>query len=258
MVNCVIIDRVSDELGIRLSKLPPKGLLHASPEGTGAQSDKGHAMFDWLRRLVPQSGDFFTLFERHSAASVKAAEQLLLLVRGEGDRDAQITAIRESEHEADGVIREVLQEVRQTFLTPFDRSVITKLISEMDDTIDEIQACASAIQTYDFHTFEPDMVVMAEQIVKAVNQIDGCLPMLRDVTRNGKELHRITTEIVAIEGEVDVIHTRGLIANYARAQNDGDAIRFIVVREIFKHLEKVSDAFEDVANRIDGIVIDYA
>ena len=44
----------------------------------------------------------------------------------------------------------------------------------------------------------------------------------------------------------------------SRAQADGDAIAFIVVREIFKHLEKIADALEDVANPIDGIVIDYA
>ena len=63
---------------------------------------------------------------------------------------------------------------------------------------------------------------------------------------------------MTMEGEVDVVHTRGLMANYARALEDGDTVRFIVERETFKHLEKVADAFEDVANSIDGIVIDYA
>ena len=118
-------------------------------------------MFDWFRRLVPQSGDFFALFERHSQDTVRAAEALLRLLRGEGDRMALIHEIRDCEHRADEVIREVLQEVRQTFLTPFDRGAITGLINEMDDTIDEIQACASAIETYEFTEFSPDMLVMA-------------------------------------------------------------------------------------------------
>lgn len=215
-------------------------------------------MFDWFRRLVPQSGDFFALFERHSKDTVRAAEALLRLLRGEGDRMALIHEIRDCEHRADEVIREVLQEVRQTFLTPFDRGAITGLINEMDDTIDEIQACASAIETYEFTEFSPDMLVMAERIVDAVKQIDLALPLLREITRNGERLHQLTASIVAIEGEIDIVHTRGLMANYAIARADGDTVRFIVEREIFKHLEKVADSFEDVANQIDGIAIDYA
>lgn len=215
-------------------------------------------MLDWFRRLVPQAGDFFGMFERHSAATVSAAEALLELLQGEGERTALIGAIRDREHQADDVIREVLQEVRQTFLTPFDRGAIIGLIGAMDDVIDEIQACASAIETYDVNSFEPDMVVMAERILAAVRMIDEALPLLRDTARNGAKLHQLTAAIVTMEGEVDIVHTRGLKANYARASDDGDTVRFIVERETFKHLEKVADAFEDVANQIDGIVIDYA
>lgn len=215
-------------------------------------------MLDWFRRLVPQSSDFFVMFERHSAQNVQAAEALLRLVSGEGDRAALITEIRDAEHRADDIIREVLQEVRQTFLTPFDRGAIIGLIGELDDTIDEVQGCASAIETYDFSDFEPDMLVMAEKILDAVRMIDQALPLLRDITRSGVRLHELTAGIVRIEGEIDLVHTRGLKGNYVSARENGDAVRFIVVREIYKHLEKIADAFEDVANQIDGIAIDYA
>jgi predicted phosphate transport protein (TIGR00153 family) len=215
-------------------------------------------VLEWFRRLVPQAGDFFGLFERHSQATVAAAEALLRLVRGEGERASLIAEIRDREHQADELIREVLHEVRQTFLTPFDRGAIIGLIGAMDDVIDELQACASAVETYEFASFEPDMEVMAEKILAAVRLIDEALPLLREISRHGEKLHRLTAAIVTLEGEVDVVHTRGLMANYARAREDGDTIRFIVEREIFKHLEKVADAFEDVANQIDGIVIDYA
>jgi len=215
-------------------------------------------VFHWFRRLIPQSGDFFGMFERHSAEMVAAAEALHRILSAEGDREQLIAEIRDREHEADSVIREVLQEVRQTFLTPFDRGAITSLIVEMDGTIDEIQAWASAVETYALTSFEPDMLQMAEKILEATRKIDAALPLLRDITRNGMRLHEMTSEIVSLEGEIDVLHTRGLKANYARARTDQDGIRFIVVREIYKHLEKVADAFEDVANQIDGIVIDHA
>ena len=215
-------------------------------------------MFGWFQRLLPQSGDFFVMFERHSAATVAAAEALGQLVHGQGNRDELIGVIRDREHDADEIIREVLGEVRQTFLTPFDRGAIIGLIGAMDDTIDEIQACASAIELYDFTEFDPQMKVMADKIVAAVKLTDEGLPLLRDITRKGAQLHTMTAQLVAAEGEVDLLHSDGLKANFARAKETGDPIRFIVAREIFKHLEKISDAFEDVANQIDGLAVDHA
>ena len=35
-------------------------------------------------------------------------------------------------------------------------------------------------------------------------------------------------------------------------------MQFVVRREIYKHLERVVDSFEDIANEIDDIVIDHA
>nr|WP_243414997.1 DUF47 family protein [Altererythrobacter segetis] len=208
--------------------------------------------------MIPQSGDFFTLFERHSAACVAAATALAKLTKGEGDTEQLCAEIQDREHDADNIIRHVLSEVRKTFLTPFDRGAIIALIGAMDDTIDEIHACASAISLYDFSDFEPEMKEMAERVLVAVRMIDQGLPLLRDVTRNGDELHELTSQVVRIEGEVDVIHDRGLKSNYARAKASGDTLRFMVGREIYKHLERISDEFEDVANQIDGIVVDHA
>ena len=215
-------------------------------------------MFGWFQRLLPKSGDFFSMFERHSAACVDAAEALEALIEGRGVRDVHVATIRDREHDADEIIRDVLVEVRQTFLTPFDRGAIIGLIGAMDDTIDEIQACASAIELYEFTEFDAEMKTMAAKVVGAVKLIHAGLPLLRDITRKGKELHQMTATLVATEGEVDVIHSQGLRANFARARKSGDTVQFIVAREIFKHLEKISDAFEDVANQIDGLAVDHA
>ena len=215
-------------------------------------------MLGWFRRLIPQSGDFFALFERHAASCEAAAEALEQLTRAEGDRDKCIAVIRDEEHAADEIIREVLHEVRQTFLTPFDRTAITGLIGAMDDTIDEIQSCASAIELYQYRDFGPEMKTMAAEALNAVRLIVEALPLLRDIARNGHRLHELTSRIVALEGQVDVIHTHGLQASFAKAREKGDTLGYIVDREIYKHLERIADAFEDVANHIDGLVIDHS
>jgi predicted phosphate transport protein (TIGR00153 family) len=214
-------------------------------------------MFGWFQRLLPKSGDFYALFERHAATMVASAEALVQLTGGQGDRAALVRKIRDEEHAADEVIRETLHEVRQTFLTPFDRGAITSLIGAMDDTVDEIHATSSAVELYEVQTFDPQMKEMALIVLEAGKLISEALPLLRDVERNGRRLHELTARIVQLEGQVDGLHDSGMRAAYQAHKGSPDPLGFIVVKEVYKHLERVADAFEDVANEIDSLVIDH-
>lgn len=215
-------------------------------------------MFGWFQRLLPKSGDFFELFERHAAAMVGAAEALVSLTAAEGERATLLRVIHDQEHAADEVIRETLHEVRQTFLTPFDRGAITSLIGAMDDTIDEMNATASAIELFEVTQFDPQMKEIAQVVLDACRLIVEALPLLRDVERQGRRLHDLTGRIVQLEGQVDGLHDTGMRAAFQAQKAAPDPLSFMVSREIYKHLERVADAFEDVANEIDSLVIDHA
>ncbi|HEX8653946.1 MAG TPA: DUF47 family protein [Allosphingosinicella sp.] len=214
-------------------------------------------MFAWFQRLLPRKGDFFTLFEAHAASIVSAADALAKMVDGGPGTKAHIEAIHDHEHDADDVIREVLQTVRRTFLTPFDRGAITGLIAAMDDAVDEMHAAAAAVDLYEVDAFEPEMKEMVALIVSAARLTQEAMPLLRNVARNATPLHALTERLVQIEGEADGVYTRGLKTAFQRdAQTN--LLGFSVSREIYKHLERIADSFEDVANEIDGIVIDHA
>lgn len=215
-------------------------------------------MFAWFQRMLPKSGDFFALFERHAATMVASAEALVSLTSGEGDASAHYRTIRDREHDADEVIREVLHEVRQTFLTPFDRGAITSLIGAMDDTVDEMHATATAIELFEVTLFDPPMREAAVIALEASRLIAEALPLLRDVARNGRRLHELTGRIVELEGKVDMIHDAGMRAVFQAQKVKSDPLAFMVAREIYKHLERIADAFEDVANEIDSLVVDHA
>jgi predicted phosphate transport protein (TIGR00153 family) len=215
------------------------------------------AMFAWFQRLLPRTGNFFELFEAHASTVLSAAEATARLLDGRSEPGQHIREIIEREHDADEITREVLQTVRRTFLTPFDRGAITSLIGALDDTVDEMQAAAQAIDLYQVTTFAPQMRDMAALAVDAARVTAEAIPLLRDVARNGQRLHELTERLVRIEGHADTIHTDGLrqtLADYGAS----DTLRFVVEREIYKHLERIVDAFEDVADEIDGIVIDHA
>jgi uncharacterized protein len=214
-------------------------------------------MFSWFQKLLPQQSDFFTQFERHAATLVAGADALVRLSQGGPGQDGHIREINEREHDADVIIREVLQAVRRSFLLPFDRSAITSLIASMDDAIDEMQATAGAVELYGIDGFEPEMRDMAAIIVDAARLTAEAIPLLRRVADNGVRLHELTERIVRMEGHADEIHSAGLKRIFKEV-GPKDPLRFVVLQEMFKRLERVVDRFEDVANEIDGLVIDHS
>ncbi|WP_246604922.1 DUF47 family protein [Aquisediminimonas sediminicola] len=218
---------------------------------------RGFGMFHWFQALLPKQSNFFALFEAHAETLTAGSDALARLLQGGAGMDDHIREIIEREHEADNIIREVLQSVRRTFLTPFDRSAIISLISSMDDAIDQMQQTAGAIELYEVKEFDQDMRDMAAIIVEAARVLAEALPLLRDISANAGRLHELTERLVKMEGQADQIHAAGLKALF-KAHGESNTLRFIVSREIYSHLEKVVDRFEDVANEIDGLVIDHA
>ena len=213
-------------------------------------------MFNWFQRLLPRKGDFFGMFEAHATTLVAATAAMSKLVDGGTAHLEHIGEIETREHEADDITRKVLTEVRRTFLTPFDRGAITSLIAKMDDAIDEMHSTAVAIDLYELRAFRPEMKDMVAMISEAAKLAAEATHLLRDISRNGARIHEITGKIVGLEGAADDVHAAGLKKAFEEYSNQ--PMQFIVAREIYKHLERITDAFEDVANEIDGIVIDHA
>ena len=63
-------------------------------------------------------------------------------------------------------------------------------------------------------------------------------------------------KITKIEEEADEINDAGLKALFL-AHRASDPMGYIVGAEIYDHLEKVVDRFDDVANVMHGIVIEH-
>jgi uncharacterized protein len=214
-------------------------------------------LFRLFKRIMPREDSFFDMFARHAEVSVGAADALAAMFGGEADIQDACRRISDLEHQADTITRDVLHAVRRSFITPFDRSAITALISSMDDAIDEMQQTAKAISLYDVTKFEPQMREMAAFAGQAARLVVEAVPLMRSVAKNAGRLDRITENIVHLEGAADDLHEDGLRALF-RAHGEERPMAYFVGREVYSHLERVLDGFEDVANEIQGIVIDHA
>jgi predicted phosphate transport protein (TIGR00153 family) len=217
----------------------------------------GYRMLKFFRAIMPKEDRFFDMFERHAQVLVAGAEAMTKMFAGEAGIAESCARIAEHEHAADDVTRDVLVAVRRSFITPFDRSAITALTGSMDDAIDEMWQTAKAITLYEVSSFEPQMREMSELASQAAALVLEAVPLMRNVGRNAARLHEITETIVHLEGKADGLYSDGLKALF-QAHGAEQPMAFFVGREVYRHLERVLDGFEDVADEIQGIVIDHA
>src|SRR3954469_2844726 len=212
-------------------------------------------MLRWFQSLLPREDRFFELYNRHAGILVLGAEALRELLNGGSGVSAAAMQVIALEAQADAVARDMLLLVRRTFITPFDRGEIKDLINTLDDTIDQMQKTAKAVLLFEVERVEPEMTQMGDRIVEAAKltvEAVGLLGALRD---NAARLNTITEAIIRLEDDTDTLNDNGVKSLFTQ-HRDGNAMHYIIGVEIYDHLEKVMDRFEDVANRISGIVIE--
>ena len=212
-------------------------------------------MISLFKKLMPREDKFFDLFERHARTVQGAADAMRDIFGGQGDIEAHCQRIVDLENEADEITREVLLAVRRSFITPFDRGDIKDLINQLDDSIDQMQKTAKAITLFEVTSFELHMRQMADIILRCAELTVEAVGLLGSMRENSGRINAITEEITRLEEQADDLNDQGIKALFLK-NRDGNAMDFIIGNEIYDHLEKVVDRFEDVANRISGIVIE--
>jgi predicted phosphate transport protein (TIGR00153 family) len=212
-------------------------------------------MFRWFRAFLPREERFFDLFARHSAVVGQGARALQDMLRGGDETPVYCQRVNQFENDADGITREVLTAVRRTFITPFDRGDIKNLITAMDDAIDQMQQTAKAVLLFEVRSFEPLMREIGTLLVECSDLVGRVLPLLQSIGDNVATITAITEELTKLEGRVDDLHDIGLRELFLK-HRDANAMDFIVGAEIYDHLEKVADRFDDVANEINSIMIE--
>jgi uncharacterized protein len=213
-------------------------------------------MLNLFRKVMPREDRFFDLFEAHAQTLVAGAGALRHLLDGGEAVPEWCARIAEHEDRADHIARDVLFAVRRSFITPFDRSDIRGLTNSLDDSIDQMHKTAKAIILFEVRAFEPPMQRLGDVIVQTAALVDEMVRLLPDMRANVRRLNELTEEISRLEAQSDDLYDEGMKALF-RERGVNDAMAFIVGAEIYDHLEKVVDRFEDVAMRVGGIVVEH-
>ena len=216
-------------------------------------------MLDWFRALMPKEPQFFELFSQHATVVVAGAEALRGLLNGGHTVEHYCNEILARENEADEIARKVLQKVRRSFITPFDRTDIQDLIGSLDDAIDEMNKTGKTVRLFELREFDDHMREIAKLTYEAALLTQRAMPLLEDIRKNASELNALTEQIIQLEEKSDRVYDQGRKELFLKSRNAGvsDPMSFIVGAELFDHLEKVVDRFEDVSNEISALVIDH-
>jgi uncharacterized protein len=212
-------------------------------------------MMRWFYALLPREDRFFDMFARHSETVAAGAKALRSMLEGGDAVTRYYKTVMDREQDADNITRDVLIAVRRSFITPFDRGDIKDLITSMDNAIDQMQKTAKTIMLFDQRSFTSQQREMADAIVTCAGLVQEAMPLLASINTNAGRISAISEEISAIEGRADDLHDLGLQELY-RANQPSNSMAFFVGVEVYDHLEKVVDRFDDVANEISGIVIE--
>jgi predicted phosphate transport protein (TIGR00153 family) len=213
-------------------------------------------MLRWFHAMMPKEERFFDLFAEHSRVVVAGAEALRAMLEGGEAIQRNFKQVMDREQDADNITRDVLIAVRRSFITPFDRGNIRDLITSLDNSIDQMQKTAKTIALFEITTFTPQMKQMADAIVQCARLVQEGVPLLRSISSEAVHISTITEQISALEGRTDEMFDEGLRDLY-RTNANGNAMAFFVGYEVYDHLEKVVDRFDDVANVLHGIVIEH-
>ncbi|CAM8649018.1 COG1392 Phosphate transport regulator (distant homolog of PhoU) [Oxalobacteraceae bacterium] len=205
-------------------------------------------------RLMPTEGKFFDLFIQHGELCVKGGKELVSLMTNFDDLEHRVHAIETIEKQADKVTHATLEMLHKTFITPLDRDDIHKLITRMDDILDLMEDVGQTIWLYDIKQITPEAKRLAELCQTCCEKVLASVSLLSNMN-NAREILTICAEIDRLESDADHV-MRAAMSKLFR--EEPDVRNLIKLKAIYEILETVTDRCEDVANIVEGIIVENA
>ncbi|HKW82203.1 MAG TPA: DUF47 domain-containing protein [Burkholderiaceae bacterium] len=209
-------------------------------------------------KLLPREGNFFELFDQHGERIVEGARAFILLIQNYADpqlRDKYAEEVGNAERQADRITAEVNRLLHKTFITPIDREQIHSLINAMDDILDLLQDATETMSLYDVRAMTEDVLRLGDLSARCCERVQHAVALLPKISQPEAAEAAIKTceEIDKLESDADRV-MRSAMSKLFREEKD--VRELIKLKAIYELLESISDRCEDVANLIEGVVLE--
>jgi len=212
---------------------------------------------NFIARLMPREGRFFSLFDGHAKLIVDGALALADVLRNYEnvtDRAAGIKLIEDAEHGADRITHDTVQLLHTTFVTPFDRDDIHRLISRMDDVLDLIQDTGESLVLYDIRKVTPEATQLSELLLRCSERVQSAVGLMASMA-DAPAILKICQEIDHLESEADKVMRDAISKLFS---DESDVRQVIKMKAVYEALESATDKCQDVANVIESVVLENA
>ena len=206
-----------------------------------------------LGRFLPRETSFFDFFEQHAALTIEGTKEFLSMVTTGANVATKCRRISDIEHETDTITHRCVEALHKTFITPIDRDAIHRLITRMDDIMDYVEAAAERIELYEITTMTSDVRDLSDVLHRSAQQVEAAIRGLRHL-KDTQHTLKLCIDINRLENECDAILRRSVARLF---KEEKDPIVVIKWKEIYENLENASDRCEDVANIIEGVILEH-
>lgn len=204
--------------------------------------------------LLPRDTSFFDHFEEQGRKTVDGCRAFIALIDDPVNAVEHAKKIKVIEEECDAITHRVVESLHKTFITPIDRNDIYRLMTKMDDIMDFVEAAAERMALYEIRTTTKELRDLARVLVSSAERVLEAVSGLRNL-KNPQLMLEKCVEINRLENEADAL-LRGTLAKLFKEEKD--AIAIIKWKEIYELLETATDRCEDVANIIEGVVLEHS
>ena len=202
--------------------------------------------------ITPKNPKFYDYFDAATDVLVRAARRFVEFLNDFSNAGEQAQQIKDLEHEADNIAHETLGLLHQSFITPLERGDIRRLIMALDDVLDFLDDGVNHIALYEIKEILPPVKEMAQVLLSSVLAVQKAVLELRNIRRRN-EILNLCIEIHHREDEGDRIYHETLAWLF---KSGLDPLSVIKWKDIIEDIEKSIDCCQDVANVLEGIVLE--
>lgn len=200
--------------------------------------------------FYPRDEQFFDLFNKMADEIRAAAGMLEEMLSTDPPDTSKVDLIKDAEHRCDALTHDTIQRLHRTFVTPFDREDLYAMASSLDNVMDRIDAAAAIVRLYRITVIPSGAKELARTVSQSADRVHTALESLAAKT----PVHPHAVEINRLENEADRAYQQAIQELF---DTETDPIKIIKYKELLDMLETVTDACEDVANVIEGVVVKH-
>jgi hypothetical protein len=201
--------------------------------------------------FIPRDEAFFDILEKESANVLLGATKLEDAMKSFDRMEERRKEFKDIEHAGDDIVHEIYERINKSSITPIDREDITKLAHLYDDVLDYMYAVMNKIVLYEVAGPTEAMINFAGLCRASVEEIHQAFISMRRLDK--EEIDKRCIEVDRLENEADELLNETVVQLFKR----DDVISILKMKEIYEHLEIVTDRCEDLSLALRDILIEH-